>query len=309
VLLVSYPELAPVALFTFKRPEHTRRTLESLAQNPEFTDSPLFIYCDGARHDGEAAQVEETRKLVREWPHPYKTVIARDRNWGLANSIIDGVTIQCNAVGKVIVVEDDMVVSPHFLNYMNTALEKYQDDKRVISIHGYSFPIDGLPEAFFIKGASCWGWATWKRGWDLFETDGQKLFDELQKKNMMHRFNILGSYPYKRMLLDQIHGRNNSWAIRWNASALLNDKLSLHPGRSLVYNIGMDGSGSHCDQYNGFSSVLSSTKICLDDLIVLESANALNAWRKYLNGVRREKLLLTIFSFKRIYKFISQRLR
>lgn len=300
--------LAPIALFTFKRPAHTRRTLESLAQNPEFLESPLIVYCDGARHDGEAAQVEETRKLVRDWPHPNKTVIERDRNWGLANSIIDGVTIQCNAFGKVIVVEDDMEVSSHFLNYMNTALVKYQDDERVISIHGYSFPIGNLPEAFFIKGASCWGWATWKRGWDLFEANGQKLFDELQNKNLMYRFDILGSYPYKRMLHDQIHGRNDSWAIRWNASAIVNDKLSMHPGRSLVHNTGMDGSGSHCDQYDGFASGISSTPICLDELVVSESAQALAAWRVYLKAVRREKVLGCIFSGKKIYKFILQRL-
>ncbi len=174
--------LAPIALFTFKRPEHTRKSLESLALNPEFTGSPLFIYCDGARNETEAAQVDETRKLVRSWPHPLKTIIERDRNWGLANSIIDGVTQQCDEHGKVIVLEDDMVVTAYFLNYMNTALTKYQDDDRVISIHGYSFPIDGLPEAFFIKGASCWGWATWKRGWDLFENDGKKLYYELLKK-------------------------------------------------------------------------------------------------------------------------------
>lgn len=302
------PNLAPIALFTFKRPEHTRQTLESLATNPEFLDSPLFIYCDGARNDGEAGSVEATRTLVRDWPHPNKTIIERDRNWGLANSIIDGVTFQCNASGRVIVVEDDMVVSAHFLNYMNTALEKYRDDDRVISVHGYSYPIKNLPEAFFIKGASCWGWATWKRGWDLFEPDGQKLFDDLQKNNMMHRFNILGSYPYKRMLNDQIHGRNNSWAIRWNASALIQDKLSLHPGRSLVYNTGMDGSGSHCDQYDGFTSIISATPISLDKLVVSENTAALAAWRVYLKKVRMEKIFNYIFSFRKMYKIISRRL-
>lgn len=308
-IMTNLLRFTPISLFVFKRPEHTRRTLESLAQNPEFAASPLFIFCDGARNAAEAAQVAETRKLVGDWPHPNKTLIERDRNWGLANSIIDGVTIQCSAYGKVIVVEDDMVVSPHFLNYMNTALVKYQDDDRVISIHGYSYPIDGLPEAFFIKGASCWGWATWKHGWDLFEADGRKLHDELLKRKLMHRFNINGAYPYRRMLLDQIHGRNDSWAVRWYASALLHDKLTLHPGRTLVSNIGLDGSGTNCDPDEISDHLLSSTSINLSGVEVREDKCALQAWHKYLKAARRRKLIKVISSFGFLMKVIKRRVR
>jgi hypothetical protein len=296
-------------MFTFKRPDHTRRSLESLALNPEFAESPLVIYCDGARNEAEVAQVEEVRQLVRDWPHPNKTIIERDRNWGLANSIIDGVTQQCNAQGRVIVLEDDMVVSKFFLNYMNAALVKYQDDDRVISIHSYSFPIEGLPEAFFIKGASCWGWATWKRGWDLFEADGKKLYDELANKNLMHRFNINGAYPYRRMLLDQIHGRNDSWAVRWYASALLHDKLTLHPGRTLVSNIGLDGSGSNCDPDEISDHLLGSTSINLSGVEVAEDKNVLQAWHKHLKAARRRKLIKVISSFGFLMKVIKRRVR
>jgi len=302
-------EKAPIVLFTFNRPEHTRSTLESLAQNPEFSASPLFIYCDGERNDAEAAQVLQTRELVRNWSHSHKTVIERDRNWGLANSIIDGVTRLCDDHGQVIVLEDDMVVSRHFLGYMNSALEKYRDDERIISVHGYSFPIAGLPEAYFIKGASCWGWATWKRGWDLFEPDGQKLYDELLTRKLMYRFDVNGSYPYRRMLGDQIHGRVDSWAVRWYASALIHDKLTLYPGRSLVHNTGLDGSGSHCDDYDGFATNLSTTAINLDNLSVSEDEQALEAWRGYLKSLRKEKLLSGFLSPGKIRKFISQRLK
>jgi len=301
--------LAPIALFTFKRPEHTRRTLESLASNPEFLDSPFFIYCDGARNAAETAAVDATRSLVRGWPHPNKTLIERDRNFGLANSIIDGVTVQCNSHGKVIVVEDDMVVSPHFLNYMNTALVKYQDDERVISVHGYSYPIENLPEAFFIKGASCWGWATWQRGWDLFESDGQKLFNELKRNNLIHRFNILGSYPYKRMLLDQVQGRNNSWAVRWYASALINDKLTLHPGRSLVSNIGLDGTGEHCDPEDIVPQFFSSNPVELETIFVTEDTKSLQRWASHLSFMRRKKMIKIFSSFSLIIRVIRRRLR
>lgn len=298
---------SPIVLFAFKRPAHTRRTLESLAQNREFLDSPLFVYCDGARNEGEVGLVEAVRQLVRDWPHPNKTVIARDRNWGLANSVIDGVTQLCDRFGRVIVVEDDMVVSPYFLDYMNTALDKYQDDGRVISIHGYSFPIAGLPEAFFIKGASCWGWATWKRGWDLFEADGQRLYDELQRKKLMHRFDILGAYPYKKMLHDQIHGRNDSWAIRWYASALLMDKLTLHPGISLVSNIGLDGSGANCDPDDVPLVNFKGAPVCLNEVKIVECQQALNAWSRYLRSERRKKFIRIIFSLKFLLRVVKRR--
>jgi len=299
---------APIALFTYKRPEHTRRTLESLALNPEFAESPLFIYCDGARNEADAGQVEATRKLVREWKHPNKSITERDQNWGLANSIIDGVTKLCNAYGRVIVVEDDMVVSKYFVSYMNRALVKYQDDDRVISIHGYSYPINGQPEVYFIKGLGCWGWATWKRGWDLFEPDGTKLFSELSKKKLMHRFNIYGAYPYRRMLLDQINGRNDSWAIRWYASALIHDKLTLHPGRTLVSNIGLDGSGAHCDPEDVSTDLISSSEVNLANIEVAEDKGSLQAWAKYLKAERRKKLMKIISSPSLLMRVIKRRL-
>ena len=287
--------IAPIIIFTYKRPEHMLQTLMSLSKNKDFLNSPLFIYCDGARHPDELAKIEEVRQLVNDWPHPNKTVIKRDRNWGLANSVIDGVTTQCATFGKVIVIEDDLVVSPHFLKYMNTALDKYQHDDRVISIHGYSYPINGLPEAFFIKGTSSWGWATWKRGWDLFEADGQKIYDELQRKKLMYRFNILGSYPYKRMLNHQIYGLNDSWAIRWYGSALLRDKLTLHPGISLVSNIGLDGTGEHCDLEP--VKAFPFSKACPEiNLEVKESEYALDLWSQYLKKSRREKLFRILTS-------------
>jgi len=295
---------APIVLFTFNRPVHARRTLKSLAGNAEFLDSPLVIYSDGARNASEKEQVEETRRIIRDWPHPNKTLIERDCNWGLANSIIAGVTQLCEEYGRVIVLEDDMVTSPFFLAYMNAALVTYEEDDRVISIHGYSFPIDNLPEAFFIKGASCWGWATWKRGWDLFEPDGERLYAVLKEKKMMYRFNVNGVYPYRKMLKDQMLGKNNSWAIRWNASALINQKLTLHPGRSLVWNIGLDGTGHHCDQYDGFESPLTFQPIRLTNLSVVESAIALQAWSKYLRSVRIKKYLMTISSMKRLKNFV-----
>lgn len=302
-------EFSPVALFVFNRPEHTKRTLDSLSKNPEFDRSPLYVYCDGARNDSELIEVKETRDLIQEWDHPEKIIVERDKNMGLANSIISGVTYLCEKYGKVIVLEDDLVTSPFFLDYMNSALIKYQDENRVISIHGYSYPINNLPETFFIMGASCWGWATWARGWNLFDKNGKKLFKQLSEKKMMKRFDVNGAYPYRRMLLDQIHGNNDSWAIRWYASALINQKLTLHPGRSLVFNIGLDGTGSHCDPYNGFDTSLSTTSVELNELVISENAEVLSMWAKFLRSTRREKILKNIFSFRKLFDYFSRRLR
>lgn len=240
--------LAPIVLFVFKRPAHTLRTLESLAQNEEFFDSPLYIYCDGARHVGEAAQVEETRKLVRDWPHPNKTVIERERNWGLANSVIEGVTQLCQSFGRVIVVEDDLVVSPVFLNFLNAALVRYANESKVMQISGYMFPIDmdGGIEAQLLPITSTWGWATWGRAWEKFgvsEIEISKIFSDSNRK---YAFDLDGSYPYSRRLNQQLNGKSDSWGIRWYLSVFCAEGLVLYPPETLVKNIGHDGSGTHC---------------------------------------------------------------
>jgi len=182
-------------------------------------------------------------------------IIERQANLGLAESIISGVTEVVNRYGKIIVLEDDLIYSPYFLRYMNEALEMYKDDEQVISIHGYVYPVkQKLPETFFIRGADCWGWGTWQRGWKLFEADGKKLLKELIDKKLASRFDLDRLYPFTQMLKMQVVKLNNSWAIRWYASAFLANKLTLYPGKSLVGHIGFDNSGTH----NGFTDIMST---------------------------------------------------
>ena len=164
---------------------------------------------------------------------------------GLARSILCGVT-DLQSLRTHIVVEDDLVTSRYFLSYMNQGLITYQHHERVVCIHGYVYPsTTKLPETFLCEGADCWGWATWSRGWRLFESDGQKLLDALQERGLNKDFNLDDSIDYVGMLRSQIAGKNDSWAIRWHASAYLADALTLYPGQSLVNNIGFDGSGTH----------------------------------------------------------------
>ena len=262
--------LAPIVVFTYNRPEHTQRTLNALLINPLANESDIIIYSDSARTANHNKAVDEVRSYLSELTGFRSIkVIHRDKNFGLAESIIQGVTEVLQQSEKVIVLEDDMVVSPYFLEYMNEALEQFVDDDRVISVHGYVYPVDiELPEAFFLPGADCWGWATWRRGWALFNSDGQYLLDELVRRHLIQEFDYNGAYPFLNMLKDQIKGKNDSWAIRWHASAFLANKLTLYPGRSLVNNIGNDSSGTHCGDSNSMDAKLSETKINLNNIVV-----------------------------------------
>lgn len=239
---------APILLFVYNRPEHTARAIQSLQQNKLAIESSLFVYSDAAKTDADAQTVEETRRIVHEITgFASVTLIERKENWGLARSIIDGVTTQINQYGRVIVLEDDLVVAPYFLQFMNDALNLYQDESGVGHIQACDFTQDSsLPDTFLIKWTGSWGWATWQRAWKLFNPDGQFLLNELEKRQLTYTFDFNGKYGYTRMLRRQIEGKNNSWAIRWNASLFLNNMLSLNVGKSLVQNTGFDGSGTNC---------------------------------------------------------------
>ncbi|MFD1188891.1 glycosyltransferase, partial [Pontibacter rugosus] len=235
-------------LFVYNRPTHTKKTVAALLKNKFASDSDLFIYSDAPKKSEAEKDVSEVRQYISQI-QGFKSVkvIEREKNLGLATSIIQGVTEVVNIYGRVIVLEDDLVTAPSFLSYMNTALKLYQQDDAVISVHGYVYPanINLVQNTFFLKGADCWGWATWKRGWDLFETDGSKLLQQLHAQELTTEFDFDNSYPYTQMLIDQINKKNDSWAIRWYASAFLENKYTLYPTKTLVKNIGLDMSGTH----------------------------------------------------------------
>ena len=246
--------LAPIVLFVYNRPWHTQQTIDALQKNELAQESELFIYADAAKNENGKESVNEVRRYI-ETIEGFKkvTIIKREENWGLADSIIDGVTSIVNRYGKIIVLEDDLVTSSYFLKFMNEALEMYKNEEKVASIHGYIYPIEGLSDSFFIRGADCWGWATWKRAWDIFEEDGAKLLLQINNRGVQNEIDFNGSYPYVKMLRNQIKGTNNSWAIRWYISTFLKDMLTLYPGQSYIQNIGNDNSGTHCGSSDCFS--------------------------------------------------------
>ena len=301
--------LAPITLFTYNRPDHTRRTVDALAKNELAAESDLIIYSDGAKDDAGAAKV----KAVRDYLHTVAgfksiTINEKEKNCGLANSVIAGVSEVVNKYGTVIVLEDDMVTSPYFLRYMNDALEMYRDEEQVISIHGYTYPVKKtLPETFFLPGADCWGWATWKRGWDLFEPDGRKLRDALQAGKLMHAFDFDGAFPFTKMLEDQISGKVDSWAVRWRASAFLHNKLTLYPGKSLLYNIGADSSGTHCFRQHVFDTEMSLCPVRLKKERIESSQAAFSAFDKYFRSIRIPLYKKILFKLNLIFRLTKNK--
>jgi putative methyltransferase (TIGR04325 family) len=305
--------VAPVVLFTYSRLEHTRRTVQALQKNLLANKSDLIIFSDAAKSDKQVKSVDEVRRYIRKLDgFKSVTIVERESNLGLANSIISGVTSTINSHGRVIVLEDDLVTSPYFLTYMNQALEKYAADDLVACIHGYSYPVKGLlPEAFFLRGADCWGWATWRRAWSDFKLDGRYLLEELKRQNLVDEFDFKGTYPFSKMLEDQINGKNDSWAVRWYASAFLANKLTLYPGRSLVHNIGNDNSGIHCSESTNYDTTPSKTPIDLDNILVEPSPEGRLAFEEFFKGppqpilkrvVNKAISIVTLESIKAIAK-------
>ncbi len=249
---------APILLFVYNRPEHLKQLIASLQANAEAAQSMLFIYTDAACNKADEEQVNKVREVIRHIEgFASVEVVERATNWGLARNIIGGVTEQIRRYGRVIVLEDDLVVAPYFLRFMNDALEAYKDEPQVGHIQACDFTQDAsLPDTFLIKFTGSWGWATWERAWQHFNPDGQALLNELENRRLTRRFDFNGNYRFTRMLRRQVQGKNNSWAIRWNASLFLKDILSLNVGRSLVQNNGFDGSGTHCGGGNLYDSQL-----------------------------------------------------
>ena len=276
-------QLAPIVLFTYNRPVHTRQTVEALLKNEYASESDLIIYSDGPKNSAAEERVRQTRIYIKGITG-FRSIkiIERTENMGLAANIIDGVTQVVNEYGRIIVLEDDLLTSPYFLKYINEALMMYEQVERVISVHGYIFPIKRkLPESFFIRGTDCLGWGTWKRGWDLFTPNSAELLDQIRAHKLEWTFDFSGSYPFMKMLEKQAEGSVSSWAVRWYASALLKGKLTLYPGRSLIFHNGSDGSGTNYSGDNALDVKLSDRPIVLERLLLEEDKNARKAFIGY----------------------------
>ena len=253
--------VAPIILFTYRRAAHTRRCVESIKRSPLAAESKLYIFSDAPKGNADLADVLAVRSYLKTVTG-FKSVVIEEatENLGLANSVIYGVGKVLEEHGRTIVLEDDLILSPYFLSYMNEALEIYKDEEDVININSHilSSPMT-FNENFFISFANSWGWATWKRGWKYFEPDAEKLLAKIESEGREREFDM--GYHFTRMLREQCAGKINSWAIRWNASLFVNKKLSLNVGRPLVVNGGFGEGATHCNTPDLFSVKLYTEEI------------------------------------------------
>lgn len=296
-------QLAPIVLFVYNRPWHTRQTLEALAVNKLADQSELFVFADGPKLNAspeDIARIIKVRGIIKEkqWCKSIK-IIESEINKGLADSIISGVTRIVNEYGKIIVLEDDIVTSPGFLKYMNDALNLYSSEVKVMHVSGYMFPVKKkLPQTFFYNSTSCWGWGTWARAWKYFDKDAKKLSGLIYNKGLIKKFNIQNSYPFYSHLEDNVSGKLNTWAIKWYASVFLESGFALHPYPSLTNNIGHDSSGVHCSNNNKYHWEMLAKEIFVKKTRLKERSYVINA----MAGFNLNRKHIRLFRFKKLLK-------
>lgn len=247
---------APIVLFVYNRPEHTKRTVEALLCNDYAKESELIIFADGAKVGATEKDIENIRK-TRQYCYSisgFKNVVIHEEssNKGLDPSEIDGISMVINQYGRVIVVEDDLITNRFFLRFMNEALDFYENDKRIYEIAGYAdniqFPVQYIHQHSIWASyrVESWGWATWKDRWENNQWD-EKKYDIIKfpTSRKIKKFNRGGEDLYGQ-LLSKLKGETDAWDIRWQHCLNENDGLCIRPIRSLVYNIGFDGTGVHC---------------------------------------------------------------
>ena len=296
--------LAPIALFVYNRPEHTRRTLRFLQQNLLADESRLYVFSDAAKGTSDEIAVNEVRELIKTISG-FKTIriIERNENLGLANSIVSGVSQLVKDYGKVIVFEDDLLSSPYTLKYFNDALKHYENEEKVMHISAYIYPLAGankLPDTFLYRAAHSWGWATWERAWVNFNPDIDDLMQRFTKEKIRD-FSIDGTMNFWKQMLEFKKGKNNSWAIRWYASIFLNGGLTLNPSKSLIHNIGHDGTGVHSNIEKTYSVFINKNPVEFFPSEIKENKVAFELIKKFLSrrkgdlGTRLLRYLIKVF--------------
>jgi hypothetical protein len=292
-------ELAPIIIFTYNRPHHTRKMLQALENAELAQDSEVFIFSDGAKNAQAIEHVNKVRAIIAEpWNFKKITIIERDRNVGLAQNVISGVSEIIKQYGKVIVLEDDLEISKVGLQYFNDALIRYADEEKVMEISGYMYPVknaDKLQETFFFRVANSWGWATWGRAWSKYSTDIDELVADFDK-DKIKRFSIDNTENFWKQVKEYKAGKINSWAIRWYLTLFNHNGLALYPRESMIQNMGTDGSGTHSDTDTAYHVELSTKSISYFPKEIEENQQAYEAI-KYFYKHRKGSLFARVLRF------------
>lgn len=282
--------LSPIIIFAFNRLDSLQATIKSLLSNKEASDSDLFVFVDGPRPHKQ--EDNEKVQLVRDFVQNIEgfksiTYYFSDINKGLAPSVIDGVTKIMRIYKRAIIVEDDLFVAPRFLQFMNLALDKFKDDKKIFQISGYCPKLKDRfvrsQDVFLNSRAQSWSWGTWVDRWDSIDWDVRDYGDLKSNKNLIAAFNKHGSDLFN-MLRNYMEGKNSSWYVRFCYAMHKQNKYSLCPTRSLVRNDGFNGDGMHCNNYNRYKIVFdnrSHQEFNLPDIITPNKAlqkDAIKYW-------------------------------
>ena len=290
--------LASIILFVYNRPDHTKKTITSLLNNTLAASSKLFIYSDGVKSEKDSTKVESVRNYVKQIKGFDKIeIIERQKNLGLANSIISGVTEIIEKYGKVIVLEDDIISSQYFLKYMNESLSLFEDDKRIYSVSGYTFPIK-IPETYkypvyLSPRSSSWGWGTWKNRWEKADWQVNDFQSFITDKSRVESFNS-GGDDLTRMLQNSISGKIDSWSVKWTYTHFLNNAYCVYPVKSRIRNIGVDSSGVHTGKTKKFDVELELNDVGIRSIETLQpNEEILINFRKFFkknlfNSVRQK---------------------
>jgi hypothetical protein len=239
----------PVAVFAFKRPDYLSKTLAALGKCRGISKREVVIFCDGSRENvhGEKDATRAVQELARKWISARSgRIVVSKGNLGLRRSITAGVTELVAEHGRVIVLEDDIIVAPSFLEYMDDSLCRFSEVESIWQVSGYFVPSSNAPLRPGCLGLpGCWGWATWERAWRHYNDDASLLLKRIPESDY-HKFNVYGSYNYIDDLRLNAEGKMDTWHVRWYASMFLHDALAIFPGKSLTRNIGFDSRGTHC---------------------------------------------------------------
>lgn len=241
--------MVPVLLFTYKRLDALKKTIEALSANELADQSDLYIFSDGPKTEKDQKPIQEVRaylKTVKGFNNI--NIKASEVNKGLANSIISGVSEVMELSDKVIVMEDDLLTTSNFLMFMNKALSKYENEQKVFSVSGYSMnlnqDVNQPGETYFLNRGWSWGWATWKNRWEHVDWEMKDYESFKNDKNKKSEF-AMGGSDLNKMLRNQMEGALDSWAIRWFYHQLKVKGLTLYPTYSKVYNNGFDQLATH----------------------------------------------------------------
>lgn len=230
---------APIAVFAYDRVDKLSNMMSTLEACRGFSESPIFIYVDGPKGAADRASVDSVRRLVDGLRSPNISSFFRNENLGLRRSIFAGVTEVVRKYGRVVVLEDDLVLAPIALDYFNNALDRYESMHRVWSVAGYMYDVSALRNreaTLALPFAHPWGWATWLRAWQQFALDNRPTERQLNSGSFRAAFDMDGLYPFTAQLRNSIEGRVDSWFIHWYYTIFQCGGVSIFPPRRVLDN-------------------------------------------------------------------------